>query len=632
MQTAPRLAVAATLVGIALIATERNAASGGPGGVASISAGSATDLDTLRQWDATVDGWARTGDLVAVSRLEDPSVEGRAHEYLAQHYAGVPVFGGGLSRQLDGAGVTVSLFGTLHQGIDVDTAPALSGAEVAALLEELHGGEILAGRDPALGILPLADGSYALAYLVPMSDGYFYFADADDGSLLQRLNAVKEQQVAVGAGAGSQGNQRKLSTTHEDGRFQAHDRMRPAEVVTLDVRFNFQRYRRLLADHLIEMLPSGEPVWTADDYATDADNEWDDPTVVEAHAYTGWTYDYFSARHGWEGIDGGNGRTVSMVNLEGANAAFWWPPFGPEGNGVFVYGRRTDETSEEPYTVLDIVGHELMHGVTHFSVSNRTGSPLGLFNLVPVGARLGPQSFTTGNGTTYTCETARFPGVVETPEGLDVGLVPAWCVDGRFVLAYSGDGAIHEGYSDIFGETLGFYYEDEGASADYLVGGDFKEGPIRSMVDPKSVRNGFHPDAYRDRYEFALTRGGAFEWDYSGFLFVDGQYFGHFRDNSFGYGGDHWNSLILSHAFYMAIEGGMHRSSGMKVEGGGEANREEIERIFFRAMRDLMPAMATLPIAAAVIRQSAADLAPGSDTARAVDQALRAVGLAPEVR
>ena len=631
MRTAPRLVIASALIGVALMATERDASSQ-ESAVLSISAGHAAGVDELRQWDTTVDGMARTGELVVMSRLGDASLEGRAHEYLAQHYAGIPVHGGGVSRQLDAAGVTVSLFGTLHQGIDVNITPALSGAEVAALLEAMHGGEVVAGGQPALGILPLPDGSYALAYHIAMSDGYFYFADAADGRLLQRLNAVKEQ-AAVGAGSGSQGNQRKLSTTQEDGRFQAHDRMRPAEVVTLDVRFNFERYLRLLADHLIDNLPPGEPVWTAEDYATDADNEWDDPTVVEAHAYTGWTYDYFSARHGWEGIDGANGRTITMVNLEGANAFFASPPFGPEGNGVFGYGRATDETGEEPFTVLDIVGHELMHGVTHFSVSNRTGSPFGLSNLFPVGARLGPESFTTRAGTTYSCETARFPGLVFTPEGLDVGLVPAWCENGRFVLAYSGDGAIHEGYSDIFGESLGFFYEDEGASADYLVGGDLKEGPIRSMVDPKSVQDGFHPDVYRDRYEFALTLDEDGVWDYSGFIFVDGQYWGSLGPNGEGggYGGSHWNSLILSHAFYLAIEGGTHRTSGMTVEGGGEANREEIERIFFRAMRDLMPAMASLPIAAAVIRQSAADLAPGSDAQRAIDQALRAVGLAPGV-
>ena len=628
MTNAGRACLAAALLGAALVAMGQDATSQEPAAL-TIAAGHSEGLDELRQWDATVDGMARTGEFVVMSRLADASLEGRTHEYLAQYFAGIPVFGGGVSRQLDAGGVTVSLFGTLHQGIDVNIAPALSGAQVAALLEEMHGGEVLAGGQPGLGILPLPDGSYALAYYFAMSDGYFYFADAADGSLLRRVNAVKEQQAAVGAGSGSQGNERKLSTTQEDDRFHAHDRMRPAEVVTLDVRFNVQRYRRLFANHLIEGLPPGEAVWTADDYATDADNEWDDPTVVEAHAYTGWTYDYFSARHGWEGIDGANGRTISMVNLGLANAFFASPPFGPEGNGVFGYGRRTDETSEEPYTLFDVVGHELMHGVTHFSVSNRTGSPFGLYNLVPIGARLGPRSFTDRTGETHTCETARFPGVVETPDGFDVGLAPAWCENGRFVLAYSGDGAIHEGYSDIYGESLGFYYQDEGASADYLVGGDFSEGPIRSMIDPSFSRD---PDAYGDRFEFALTLDEDEFWDYSGHVFVRGEYFGTLRNDEFGYGGDHWNSLILSHAFYLAVEGGTHRTSGRTVEGGGEANREEIERIFFRAMRDLMPAMATLPIAAALIRQSAADLAPGSDAQRAVDQALRAVGLGPGVR
>ena len=625
MRTAPRLAIASVLIGAALIAAEQDAASQ-ESAVLTLAAGHAAGVDELRRWDATVDGLARTGDLVVVSRLGDASLEGRTHEYLAQHYAGIPVFGAGVSRQLDAGGVTVSLFGTLYPEIDANITPALSGAEVAARLEEMHAGEVLAGGHPLLGILPLPDDSYALAYYIAMSDGYLYFADAADGRVLHRFDATKKQS-AVGAGADSQGNDRKLATTQADGHFQAHDRLRPAEVVTLDVRFNFERYLRLRVDHLIEMLPPGEPIWTADDYATDADNEWDDPTVVEAQAFTGWFYDYFSARHGWEGIDGANGRIISLVNLGFANAFFSLPPFGPEGNGMFGYGRWTDETSEEPFTILDVVGHELMHGVTHFAVSNRTGSPLGLWNLVPFGARLGPRSFTTRGGTTYTCDTARFPGVVETPDGLDLGLVPAWCVGGRFVLAYSGEGAIHEGYSDIFGESLGFYYEDEGASADYLQGAEFKEGPIRSLVDPKSLRNGFYPDAYADRYEFALTRGGAFEWDYSGHIFVRGEYSRTLRNDGFGYGGDHWNSLILSHAFYLAIEGGTHRTSGMTVEGVGGANRAEIEHIFFRAMRDLMPATASLPTAAAVIRQSAADLAPGSDAQRAIDQALRAVGL-----
>ena len=93
-------------------------------------------------------------------------------------------------------------------------------------------------------------------------------------------------------------------------------------------------------------------------------------------------------------------------------------------------------------------------------------------------------------------------------------------------------------------------------------------------------------------------------------------------------GGVHWNSTILSHAFYLAIEGGQNRATGRTVQGVGGANRHDVERTFFRAMTHLMPARTTFPMTAAVIRQSAVDLF-GTDSAthRAVDQALYAVGL-----
>ena len=629
MKTAPRLAVASALIGTALMATEQDAASQESAAL-SVAAGQAAGVDELRQWDATIDGMARSGDLVAVSRLGDRSLEGRTHEYLAQYYAGIPVFGAGVARQLDPGGVTVSLFGTLYPEINGNITPALSGAEVAALLEEMHGGEVLAGGQPLLGILPLPDGSHASAYYIAMSDGYFYFADAAGGGVLHRLDATREQS-AVGAGADSQGNDRKLATTQADGNFQAHDRLRPAEVVTLDVRFNVQRYVRLLADHLIDGLPPGEPVWTADDYATDADNEWDDPTVVEAQAYTGWTYDYFSARHGWEGIDGANGRIISLVNLGFANAFFRLPPFGPEGNGVFGYGRRTDETSEEPYTGLDIVGHELMHGVTHFAVSNRTGSPFGLFNLVPIGARLGPTASRTARRAGPTGATPR-----GSRRGRDTGRAGHRAGAGLVRRRPVRPGLLgrRRHPRGLFGHlrrvARASTTRTKACRPTISSAATSRKVAIRSMSDPGYSET--DPDTYADRYEFALTRGGAFEWDYSGHVFVRGEYFGTLRNDEFGYGGDHWNSLILSHAFYLAVEGGSHRTSGMTVDGVGGANRAEIEHIFFRAMRDLMPAMASLPDAAALIRQSAADLAPGSEAERAIDQALRAVGLAPGVR
>ncbi len=93
-------------------------------------------------------------------------------------------------------------------------------------------------------------------------------------------------------------------------------------------------------------------------------------------------------------------------------------------------------------------------------------------------------------------------------------------------------------------------------------------------------------------------------------------------------GGVHWNATILGHVFYLAVEGGQNRTSGQRVSGVGRANREAVERVFFTAVRDLVPRGATWFQLAAALRQAAAMLyGSGSATFAAVDQALRATGL-----
>ncbi len=48
-----------------------------------------------------------------------------------------------------------------------------------------------------------------------------------------------------------------------------------------------------------------------------------------------------------------------------------------------------------------------------------------------------------------------------------------------------------------------------------------------------------------------------------------------------------------NHAFYLAIEGGTNRTSGLSVQGVGAGNREQIERVFYRAFTQMLPANAT---------------------------------------
>jgi thermolysin len=93
-------------------------------------------------------------------------------------------------------------------------------------------------------------------------------------------------------------------------------------------------------------------------------------------------------------------------------------------------------------------------------------------------------------------------------------------------------------------------------------------------------------------------------------------------------GGVHVNATVLSHAFYLAIEGGRNATSGLTVQGVGAANRVQIERAFFRAMTLMMPNVPSMQTAAQTIVQAAVDLHGANSAATAATrQAMQAVGL-----
>ena len=222
MRRAPRLAVASAVVGTALLSTGREVGTERPAGTLAVSVGYATSVNDLRRWDAAVDRMVRTGELVVTSRRADRALAGRIHERLGQHVAGIPVHGGGVSRQLD-RGVTVSLFGTLHRDVEVETAPALSAGEAAAHVFQTTGEA--PANPPRLVILPWPDGSYALAYRAATDEGRLYFADPQGGGLVQTVDALPSAAtggpdagpgggIATDFGAGARLGPRRFTDHH----------------------------------------------------------------------------------------------------------------------------------------------------------------------------------------------------------------------------------------------------------------------------------------------------------------------------------------------------------------------------------------------------------------------------------
>ena len=316
-----------------------------------VTVGSGATPGELQAWDARIDGMLRTGELVVASRTNDPALPGRTHEYAAQLTGGVPVLGAGVTRQLD-RGVTASAFGTLHENLALGTVPGLTAAEAGVRLEQQTGARLGDGQQPVLTVLPIPTGAYVLAYGAAFDDGQYHFASAAYRRLVHSFDAVRSQS-AIGTGIGILGERKKVSASFQGGRFEAQDRLRPGQIVTLDIGFDTGRLNRLV------FTPGrwNERRWTSQDIAADADNDWADPAVVDGHVHMVWTFDYFARRHGWEGVDAQRGRIIGVVNAFDAFGAFFvLSPWGPEGAGVFAFGRHTSPGPEgQPIVALHVL-------------------------------------------------------------------------------------------------------------------------------------------------------------------------------------------------------------------------------------------------------------------------------------
>ncbi len=506
-----------------------------------------SSLRELRRWDAQTERMLRDRDLRVRDRHDDRMIEGRIIERADQYYKGVRVFGGDIARQLQG-GVLMSVFGTLYPRVSVDTAAKIDADRAREIVQEQSGVEIAASRQPELVVLP-RDGAYILAWRLSAATGSDirqYFVDAHDGSIAFDYSELKTQ-AAVGRAQGVLGDTKKISVTAGSGRFTAQDDLRPPSIRTLDMRGSLSRTLNIL---------NGFPVLGAD-VASDDDNNWTDGAVDDAHVYQGWTYDYYFKRFGRRGLDNhdieitGLANPVRRTDLQTSSNAvigtFFLNAFYA-GDGYMVYGvglpagffTRSpigNQTWDFLSGGLDVVAHELSHGVTEFSS-----------NLI------------------YLNES----------------------------------GALNEAFSDIMGTSVEFFFQPRGngsMQADYLIGEDvIRPGGLRSMSNPAAYGD---PDHYSQRFLGTEDNGGV-----------------------------HTNSVIASQAFYLSIEGGTNRTSGLSVDGVGAANREQIEKVFYRGFTELMPANATFSVARAVTIQAARDLYPANgNVERAVTQAWTAVGV-----
>lgn len=345
----------------------------------------------------------------------------RVHERYDVFAKGLRVWGAQLLRhRLNGEVYLVN--GELHSSIDVDVVPTVTQGQAEEMARTgLVDPSFLRAGASELMIFPAADGyhpAYRIAYS-KFGSCIVTFVDAKNGNILFRFDEIQTSS-AIGTGTGTLGDRKKMSTAFENKTYYAVDRMRPAQITTCDSRHG-----------------DGSTVY----FVTDDDNNWtSDGTVVDGHAYLGWTYDYYYLVHGRKGMDDKNRELVLAVHVGNnyQNAYF------SSGSKWMFFGDG-DPATRYPYTTaLDVVAHEFTHGVTDATSKLIYASESGALN----------EAFSDILGT--SCE------LFQQPEG--------------------------SGYRQ----------------AEWWIGEDCSKSfsPMRSLSNPSSigVRGGAYPDHYSRRW------------------------------------------------------------------------------------------------------------------------------------
>lgn len=305
-------------------------------------------------------------------------------------------------------------------------------------------------------------------------------------------------------------------------------------------------------------------VWS--DIANDSDNVWTDVAVVDAHVHVSWAYDYYYKRFGRNGLNNRNSPVNIVVNV--LNQEDW---------------------ASAPSLTLN--------------ASWCTWCGPGTGGRIWFGSGLPPNVLLSGRSITY------YSGALDiAAHELTHGVI-------RYTsnLIYQNEsGALNEAFADIIGTSVEFFYHPPSSTpftgaqtrkADYVMG----------------------EDTYRARYSWA--RNGIRSHENPG-LYGDPDHYSIRYTGSGDGGGVHINSGIPNHAFYLAIEGGTNRTSGITVQGVGAANRAQIEKVFYRAFVYLLPSNATFATARVATAQAARDLyGVGGAVEVAVTQAWTAVGV-----
>lgn len=351
------------------------------------------------------------------------AADGTTQTRYQQMVGSAAVLGGQLTVIRQG-GATLAVIGAHYPGLAAKNKPALSAADARAVAQQRIG----------------AEGRWIVSLAIDPADAHLFYTvenrragersiqwiDAGDG----RVRNAYDGLTTDGPGIGVKGDTKQLDTSVQGG---------TNVLVTTDGR---------QATYDLKNRPT-----VPGTLFSDADDVWDlagrtspgQPAGVDAHYYAGVTDRFYLDVFSRDSLDDAGMQMVSNAHYRrNYNNAFW------DGSQI-TFGDGDGTTFREFSGALDVVTHELTHGVTEFT-----------------------------SGLVYQNES----------------------------------GALNESFSDIMGNTSEYFADaaglDPAATPDWLVGEDIylpadDEPGIRNMADPQEDAD---PDHYSERFLGTEDNGG----------------------------------------------------------------------------------------------------------------------------
>ena len=362
------------------------------------------------------------GDVAKVwtSDIDDGGTQTRYQQVVS----GATVFGGQVTVLRDASGTASAVIGAHFPGLQAKNARAVTAADARSKAAARVG----AGkRTTTLRIDPVTARTFYEVITQTFDHRWVTWVDAGSGAVRKNIDSL-----AHGSGTGVKGDQKTFSTTASPG----------------------GGFQLVSQDGRQATYDSGNK-GSRGTIMRDADDQWNlltppdaspsQPAGVDAHYYANVVDDFYASVFGRDSIDDNGMQIISSVHvLRNYNNAFW--------NGEqMAYGDGDGKVFRPLSGGLDVVGHELTHGVTQYTS-----------NLI------------------YENES----------------------------------GALNESFSDMMGNTVEYFAQQGGldptVAPDFFIGEDVYvpadvEPGFRNMTDPQEDGD---PDHYAERYTGPDDGGG----------------------------------------------------------------------------------------------------------------------------